>query len=255
LNLITEDDTLKRPRGISVKVDATAKCLDTDKTNMIPILHLLGNGNFDHQITGLNGKTFCGQLGLVWKLVSDADMDKARYLQVTGDGIILVDSSIASTDLTDLLASPSADTGTGSSDTIKGLASLSGAYVPAGITKLEVRAAADTGAFEEIGPIRKGKFTAEALPYKDEHQRSYMRNIEQTLEVECLATSAEFAFLKDSINLDYKITFTDGLVITFDNSMGTAWEAHLDSDSDDVEYIKFTAKGRIAPTSWAAQLS
>jgi hypothetical protein len=253
LSLLTEDDTLKRPRGISVKVDASAKCLNTDKTNLLPILHLLGNGSFDHQITGLNAKTFSGSLGLTWKFVSDADLDKARYLQVNADGIILIDSS-AQADLTDLFAAPAADSGEGTTDTIKGLASLASDYTPAGIVKFEVRPAADE-TFEEIGPIRKGKFTAESLAYKDEHQRSFLRNIEQTIEIDCLATSAEFAFLKSSINLDYKITFTDGMVMTFNDVMGTAWEAHLDTDSDDVEFIKFTAKGRIAPTSWAAQIS
>jgi hypothetical protein len=123
--------------------------------------------------------------------------------------------------------------------------------VPAGVKKLEVQPHGTSG-YQDVGIIRNPKFTAEALVMPNEdHGREFVHNIKLDVDIEAVQTSTEFAYLKETKNLDFKLTFEDGATVEM-TDIGAAWEGHLDTDSADVGFIRFIGSGTVQPSAWAA---
>ncbi len=245
---ITDRDSYARNRPYVLNVIATAQMRCTDKTGVLQLLHLLGADDMETYITAIDAKTFklVGG-GFHWKFNVDTG---PRNIDVSCGRLIQHDDS-AEYDLTDLLTSTS-PAALDPADDLYGFSAAT--EVAAGLKTFEAKITTDS-TYEESGPIKHGKLTAESVTFKNDYGAEYIYAVKIDLEVDCAPTSAELALIKSELDLDYRVTLKDGTVFTFDNILGAESGFHNEADSTDTSFIKYTATGIIPTSSWAALIT
>ena len=240
----------------ALQLEYKAKMMATGSlTNIVELLDQLGSLNLDHIIELSNGQTHSSALlgdkffGFKWRLVSDADRDKERYIELTADRVIRISEF-------DTLRGSAPGSVTDATSALVGLRSLSRAdIVLAGINKVELRESSAGSFTDDFGKIRNGKFEAELLTTKDNLGRSIGYAVELGLEFEHMQTAETELALMDGIagqENDWKITFADGRIATLDNQLGIEFNYSNNKDMDDIAFTQVMGKGRVLLTEWDA---
>jgi hypothetical protein len=251
-------DSYQRPRQNALDFTAKAKLLNTEKTNMVKLLDYLFLTDTDHVIAMINGVhsisssllTHDPYFGLKGKLVSDADMDKSRYIEIEADRGLTLTGAYDEL-LMMLQTAPSVPGSQPTTDMLHAMASITRATgeVPAGFSKVEI--GETPGPDQDVGVIRNGKFTAEFYGTKDSRRRTHCNAVKFDISVEVLQTAlAEIIQAKDiaSANIDMKITFVDGLIFTAVNRLGIQWNFNIPQDMEDSAFVKLVAQGAMVAT-------
>jgi len=241
-------DSFGRDRPHAVDIQATGKMMKTS-LGIIKILPNLNDTFMAHAIYFGAAKSIKGAFGLKWKLMSDADIDKSRYIEITADRGILLDSS-TEYDLTDLLASPPQETEVAGGDVLAPLG-VAGEPAPAGIKTFKL--CETGGTLEDVGTVRKGKLTCESVTQMDGQRRSIATgSIKVSAEIELMQTKTELAYLKSlKSQLDYGITLQDGLVFAVADNLGVQWNLNVAGTVDDLTTIKITGNGIVSVDAWS----
>jgi hypothetical protein len=259
----TQKDSQQRPRQNALELKASAKLFNTEKTNMIKTLDYLCFQDLDHVIHSINGVhsvssallTHDPYFGFSAKLVSDADMDKIRYIEIAADRKLTLTGSYDELSLM-TAAHPTVPGSQPTADTLHALASIArSGEVPAGFAKVEI--GETVGADQDVGVIRNGKFIAEFYGQRDSRGRTHCTAIKFDISVECLQTAlAEIIQAKDIANadIDVKITFVDGLIFTATNQLGVEWSFDLKEDMNDSAFVKLVAQGAVYSPASAASV-
>lgn len=247
------------PFGYDVKCVAQFPGVKT-KANMISLLAALGTKTIDHRITTIGGQVLSSKptvnplsptgLGVAWKLISNADMDKDMYVELTATRFL------TPTEYTNALTSANKDTtAADAADTFYALNSLTRAdIIPAGISKIEL-GVADAGTYlDAMTNIRKATFTAELLTQKNSRQMDIGFAVKIDFTVEGMET-AEPELLKwqgiaNRLN-ESKITFVGGLVCAMPHTLGITTEVSVKSDMSDIGMITVKGSGAIVPSAFA----
>ena len=242
-------DTSGRQRAYAREFVATAKMIATGSAvNCLGILDDIANQTLDLKITSKSnaavlwdsaGATGDGA-GLSWKLVSDSDMDDVRYLEVTMDRTYLLSDS-------DAFHTAQSNTETGTDAELAKLESIAVTDIaPAGVQAVGF----GVGNYTDytISLISNSKFTAETLTVKDQYGRSNAYAVKVDFECEAIGVDQTTEIpVMDSLSqlsdVDWKITFADGRIASFDSKLGISIDLMETADSDDVRRIKFTASG------------
>jgi len=242
-----DQDSFARDRPFAVDIQATGKMMKTPLA-VIKILPKLNDTFMAHAIYFGAAKNIHGAFGLKWKLMSDADLDKSRYTELTADMGILLDSA-SEYDLTDLLSSAPQDTEQAAPDVLYPLAAAA-EPAPAGFKEFKV---SDGGSLENVGAVRKGKLTCESVTQLDGQRRSIATgSIKVSAEVELMQTKAELAFLKSlKAPVNYSIKLQDGVTFTLGSNLGIAWNLNVVGSVDDMTTIKIMGNGIVDTAAWS----
>jgi hypothetical protein len=226
-----------------------------NETNLIKLLPTLVRNPSDHILTFLNGQTACSNLtqkyfGLNFRLVSDSDMAKLRYIE------FIVARSIAqnaTADWTALWGTPPANGVANASDLLYLWATPAArtTITPGGVNSVTCSAVGGGGATDNLGKIRNFKLTIAGEGEKDNLGRtSPVNRAKFDVEVEMMqSAAAEITNLQVVAGRenDWVITFVDGMVLTLANptNIGVDFEIHNDSDSQHNQHINIKGSGVI----------
>lgn len=243
----------------------SAKFMATDKTNFIKLLSDLVRNPTDHILTGNNGATFSSgnlgqtKFGLKFRLVSDSDMAKIRYVELITDRNIVLTPS---TDWAALIGTPPA-TGTPSAGDILYKFNTPGisrtTVTPGGANSVTCSAVGGGGATDNLGKIRNFKLNVESLGEVDNLGRTSPCNRARfSFEVEMMqSASAELTQLQvvSQRENDWVVTFVDGTTLTLANptNIGIDFELHSDTDSLGNQFINIKGGGVVTllGATWA----
>lgn len=247
---LIETDSYQRQKQHGIKIDASAKVMNTHKSKVIELIGSLGTLSTNQIITAGNGATYNADLGLRWRFVCEGGMEKQRYLEIFADGMIWIDHA-SYPDLATLLTTPSAGTAatgdvfyTWSADDPTGYVGASAKLVYISLD----------GTTETVGSIRNFRLIVEGQATPDDYGISTVHTVNIQTEFEMRQTSAELAFMESSDhadNVDYAITLADGAVLAL-SSFGFQFEHGLLTDTKDIAFIKVTGGASIAPATFAS---
>lgn len=245
----------------------SAKFMPTDKTNLIKLLSVLVRNPSDHILTGNNAATLSsGNLGvtgfgLKFRLVSDSDMAKIRYIELMADRKIVMTPS---TDWAALIGTPPAVGTPNAADLLYAMNSIARTTItPGGVNSVTCSAVGGGGATDNLGKIRNFKLTVESLGEQDHLGKTVPCNRAQfTLEVEMMQSSSteltQLQVVAQREN-DWVVTFVDGTVLTLANptNIGVDFELHSDTDSKGNQFINIKGGGVVTllGTTWASMWS
>lgn len=256
IEVLAERDSRGRSISYAARIEASAKFLSTEHASVLAVLPALGSVPVHHRISAVNGLTLSSELGnaqqwgVRWRFVSDKDMDSARYLELTADRIVTL------AELDALRATPPPLGTPDQGDYLYALGSLNRSAVrPAGISKIELREVSGAVWTDTLGYLRNGKFTAELRTATDQQGRSAGYAVAIELEAELLQSSASelerLAVIAAQGN-DVRVTFADGLIATFDDSLGVQWEYRNEGTPADPAVVRFSGNGIIELAQFTA---
>jgi len=255
---ITKSDTLKRDatRAYELSAKADFPCPHTyaNLINLLPTLAndsvllqslLLVNGQF------LSGNSLTGiDAGIKWTLVNDSDLQSDIFVTMEM-ARRFTRAEITSNLLTS--GSPWIISQDHSGTYIAMDAITQDDIAPAGISKIEVGTNTYT---DNLGSISKGVFKAELLMTEpDTIGKPHGFKIALSVEADALqATNAELIEYSslDKYQLNVKITFVCGWVLTLTSRLGLEWEWKSDKDADGNSIVHVKAAGNINISEFAA---
>jgi len=213
--------------------------------NHIELIDSLAGLDVDWQITARDtGVHFDSSLltpgffGCRMRFVAEGGYESDRYIEY------ILDRYLLKTEQPTLMGTVTASTP--DTNAIDTLASLTLAdIVPAAIRQIEF----GEGSYSELlANIRKAKFVLETMGDRDDLGRTRSTLAKISLEAECLQASITEAALLDDYSdddMDWRVTFCDGLVATMDSKIGYGHDFNLIADPEKDNFIKFFASGTI----------
>ena len=247
---ISVRDSKQRNRGYAVKAEATWKYMSTPLANIQAIAGTYLCGDNSYNIIPQNGENFIFGLtgaggGCVKsKLVIDGDFDADRHIEMG----VKMHRIISGLDAGFGTFTPSGGISTGLT---------AGSPSASGFATISVKKTGE--AAEPLGTIRKGKLTAEVLCTEGNLKQYVAHAMKIDAEVEVLETLSANLLLIDSIlsaaNNGIVLATPDNITFTFTNELGIDIGWHLESDANDIAFLKVTASGIIPLASWSALVS
>lgn len=256
-------DSRRRFQVPARKLEAVAQFYaPKTEANFITLLPDLALNTTGHKITTVGGKIVSsnptanapagGDFGVLWKLISDKDMDDFMYVEITAQRKLTHaehDAILTSAN------APALGVAT-NTDTFYNLSLITKAdYIPSGLATISLDTSPNTSFPDVVENFRDVKFTAELLPVSSESRgRISGRTVQFTLETEALECT-ETEYLKWTGILQrlnsVKLAFIGGPTLTLTTQLGVDVEMLDEKDMDDYSYIKLGMQGAIALTDFA----
>jgi hypothetical protein len=224
-------------------------------TNCLGILDSIADQLLDFKVTGKAGAIWDSAgatgdgAGLNWELVSDSDMNDVRYLTIIMDRIYLPSES-------DAFHTAQSNTETGTDAELAKLESIAVTDIaPAGLRAIGF----GVGNYTDytVTHFRNSKFRAKTLSSPDQYGRSIAHAVHVTFEAEVMGVNESVEIpAADSLSalsdVDWKLTFADGRIASFDSLLGISLNITNAADSDDIQTMKLMAEGKMTLAAFAA---
>lgn len=248
---LTEITSYQQQKQHGMRIDASAKIMNTHKSKVIELLPTLGVFPVNHIITAQNGTTYTGDFGCHWRFVCEGGMEKQRYVEIFADGMLWIDHA-SYADLGTVLASPSAGTANSADYFYTWDPTDPTGYIGAACKTVQMSL---NGTLEDVGTVRKFRLIIEGVGDQDDYGLTNVHTINILVEFEMRQTFDELAFMASSVALDtvgYSFTLADGATLVLPTQLGFQFEHGLLTDTKDIGFIKITGGGSISPLSFAA---
>ena len=246
---LIETDSYQRQNQHGIRIEASAKAMNTHKSKIIELAGALGTLGTHQIITAQNGVTYTGDLGLRWRFVCEGGMEKQRYIEIFADGYLWVDHA-SYADLTTLLATPSAGTANATDVFYTWDPTDPAGYIGAAAKEIKLNLA---GEAEDVGSIRKFRLIIEGQANVDDYGISVVDTVNIQTDFEMRQTTDELAFMEVAVKnvYGYTITLADGAILALPSQLGFQFEHSLLTDTKDIAFIKVTGGGSITPSAFA----
>jgi hypothetical protein len=142
-----------------------------------------------------------------------------------------------------------------SSATVDDNLGIQGNIRPCGFSSVELQSTIDPDGYVALGNISKGKIIADFLAQEDTLGRYNVYSVDLDIEYEVMVSDATTLLNLDAINntrTDVKITLLDGKVFTIAYKLGILCTFENIGDFDKTRTLRFSHKGRILTSEFAA---
>jgi len=256
MKTLGKEDSLKRFHAFDydLQMKATVPVVRTT-ANQIKLLDTLSSNQLNQKITLSNGQTISSALatepyfGFGWELATDS-MEDDLHLNITADRYL------TRAEFAQILGTAPGNGTLNGSDNLKLMDSATiDDIAPGGISKIEV-GQTGTSFTDNIGMLQSAKFSAKLTTKRDTRGRTF-RSGGIMISVDAEAAQASNTELLqypnlDKYQLDWKLTFVNGIVLTLTAGLGFQMEWLADKDADGNTYTKVTGGGIILPSAWDA---
>lgn len=251
LEPLTEITSYQMQKQHGIRINASAKVMNTPKTTVVELMPNLGTAATNHIITLQNAKTFEGDWGLRWRFVCEGGYEKQRYIEIFADGMIHVDHA-SYEDLGTILSTPSAGTPDAGDTFYTWSAEDAAGYVAAAAKQIQISL---DGNLETVGSVRKFTLYIEGQADQDDYGVSTVHTINIQTAFELRQTSAELAFMANAVKnnvIGWSITLADGAVLALPTQIGFEFQYNAQTDTKDLAVLRIAGGGSISPSDFAA---
>ena len=204
------------------------------------------------------------QVGCTSNLVADGTPEDNRYIELSFQGTILRSTAAMIQLYTPTLIDTAFESTTPGSGTYHAIGTYTAALDGGNPTMTQIRSCgvsamsldlAGGSSPVSIAPVTDIKMTFNMIPFVDSLRRFLPKTMDISIDADCMATLNADLLLQDNMTpvaVKLIIDMIDGLKFTLDNQVGIKTNFEVNGDMDKPRVLRFTHKGKILNSSFAA---